>query len=55
MSLIFLFYNHDSLIDIKEDIVIHLAEKSQDLKNHNNKLDYYQSNTELTKLFLMLF
>jgi len=36
-------------VDVKEDIVIHLAGKAHDTKNVTNSNEYYQVNTELTK------
>lgn len=42
-------YTRGTEIDIKEDIVIHLAGKAHDLKNVNAESDYYLANTELTK------
>jgi nucleoside-diphosphate-sugar epimerase len=42
-------YNRSSEINIREDIVIHLAGKSHDLKNVSAESDYYLANTELTK------
>jgi nucleoside-diphosphate-sugar epimerase len=42
-------YKKGSLINIHEDIVIHLAGKAHDLKNTANIEEYYVVNTELTK------
>jgi len=36
-------------LDVKEDIVLHLAGKAHDTKNITNPNEYYQVNTELTK------
>ena len=36
-------------VDVKEDIVLHLAGKAHDTKNITNPNEYYQVNTELTK------
>jgi len=46
---IFIKYQRDAPIEIKQDIVIHLAGKAHDLKKTSNSDDYYQVNTELTK------
>ena len=47
----YLFYKYqkNSLIDINQDIIIHLAGKAHDLKNVSSSEDYYNVNTELTK------
>ena len=37
------------IINLKEDIIIHLAGKAHDVKNVSRPSDYYESNTELTK------
>ena len=42
-------YKKGSVINIQEDIVIHLAGKAHDLKNTINVEEYYVVNTELTK------
>ncbi len=42
-------YTRGTKINIKEDIVIHLAGKAHDLKNVSDQSDYYFANTELTK------
>ena len=42
-------YKKGSVINIQEDIVIHLAGKAHDLKNIANVEEYYVVNTELTK------
>ncbi len=42
-------YMRGTEINIKEDIVIHLAGKAHDLKNVSDQFDYYIANTELTK------
>jgi nucleoside-diphosphate-sugar epimerase len=42
-------YRKGSVINIQEDIVIHLAGKAHDLKNTANVEEYYVVNTELTK------
>jgi nucleoside-diphosphate-sugar epimerase len=42
-------YTRGTKINIKEDIVIHLAGKAHDLKNVSDQSDYYFTNTELTK------
>ncbi len=46
---IFIKYQRDALIEINQDIVIHLAGKAHDLKKISNSDEYYQVNTELTK------
>ena len=45
----FIKYQRDALIEINQDIVIHLAGKAHDLKITSNSDEYYQVNTELTK------
>ncbi len=47
--LLLTIYTRGTKINIKEDIVIHLAGKAHDLKNVSDQSDYYISNTELTK------
>jgi len=42
-------YNRNSEVNIREDVVIHLAGKAHDLKNVTAEADYYLANTELTK------
>jgi nucleoside-diphosphate-sugar epimerase len=42
-------YERGSVINIQEDIVIHLAGKAHDLKKVNSETDYYLVNTEFTK------
>ena len=42
-------YKRGSVINIQEDVVIHLAGKAHDLKNNSNIQEYYVVNTELTK------
>lgn len=42
-------YKKGSVINIQDDIVIHLAGKAHDLKNTSNIQEYYVVNTELTK------
>ena len=42
-------YKRNSLIEINQDIVIHLAGKAHDLKNITDPTEYYDVNTELTK------
>ena len=50
-SKIYLFTKHErsTIINLKEDIIIHLAGKAHDLKNFSRPSDYYENNTELTK------
>ena len=43
-------YQRESPIDIYQDVVIHLAGKAHDLKKTSNPEEYYQVNTELTKI-----
>ena len=45
----FIDFNRSSEIIIKSNIVIHLAGKAHDLKKTSDPLEYYYSNTELTK------
>ena len=42
-------YKRNDVINIQEDIVIHLAGKAHDLKNVSSFSDYYLINTEFTK------
>lgn len=42
-------YKRDVLINIQENIVLHLAGKAHDIKNISNSHEYYQVNTELSK------
>lgn len=42
-------YTRGAKINIKEDIVIHLAGKAHDLKNISDGNEYYSANSELTK------
>ena len=42
-------------VDVKEDIVLHLAGKAHDTKNITNPNEYYQVNTELTKQVIDAF
>jgi nucleoside-diphosphate-sugar epimerase len=53
----FEFYNYKKgdVVDINQDIVIHLAGKAHDLKNTSNPEEYYQVNTELTKKVFDVF
>ena len=43
-------YNRKEAVEIKDDVVIHLAGKAHDLKNTTEKVAYYQANTELTQI-----
>jgi nucleoside-diphosphate-sugar epimerase len=45
----FSYYSKESFIEIKQDVVIHLAGKAHDLKKTSNPDEYYKVNTELTK------
>lgn len=42
-------YKKGTLINIEQDVVIHLAGKAHDLKNTSSPAEYYKVNTELTK------
>lgn len=42
-------YKRGSVINIQEDVVIHLAGKAHDLKNVSSVADYYLVNTDFTK------
>jgi nucleoside-diphosphate-sugar epimerase len=45
-------FDKHNIIDISEEVVLHLAGKAHDLKNVSNASEYYKVNTELTiKLF----
>jgi nucleoside-diphosphate-sugar epimerase len=46
---IFINYQREAPIEIKQDIVIHLAGKAHDLKKTSKPDEYYQGNTEFTK------
>lgn len=48
-SLPIIKHKRDSVINIQEDFVIHLAGKAHDLKKTSNVQEYYVINTELTK------
>ena len=54
-SSIFLKYQRGAPIEINQDIVIHLAGKAHDLKNTSSSHEYYEVNTELTKIFFDAF
>jgi nucleoside-diphosphate-sugar epimerase len=43
-------YNRKEAVEIKDDVVIHLAGKAHDLKNTTEEVEYYQANTELTQI-----
>lgn len=51
----FILFNRGQQVNINEDIVIHLAGKAHDTKNVANPDEYYQINTELTKLVFDAF
>ncbi len=51
----FNIYNRSLSIEIKEDVVLHLAGKAHDLKNISDASEYYTINTNLTKRFLIHF
>jgi nucleoside-diphosphate-sugar epimerase len=48
-NFLFTKYERSTIINLKEDIIIHLAGKAHDVKNVSRPSDYYESNTELTK------
>lgn len=48
-------FKKNEKIDIKQDIVLHFAGKAHDLKNISNSSQYYQVNTELTKVVFDAF
>jgi nucleoside-diphosphate-sugar epimerase len=48
-SSIFLKHQRSAPLEIKQEVVIHLAGKAHDLKKISNPKEYYQVNTELTK------
>jgi nucleoside-diphosphate-sugar epimerase len=52
---IFLKYQRGAPIEINEDVVIHLAGKAHDLKKTSYSDEYYQVNTELTKIVFDAF
>lgn len=49
------FYNKKELINQTCDIVLHFAGKAHDICVSSNSLDYYESNTELTKKLFDFF
>uniref|UniRef100_UPI00404858BA NAD-dependent epimerase/dehydratase family protein n=1 Tax=Algoriphagus sp. TaxID=1872435 RepID=UPI00404858BA len=54
-SFYFFRFQKGTIPKIEQDIVIHLAGKSHDLKKVSNFSDYYHSNTELTKFIFDAF
>jgi nucleoside-diphosphate-sugar epimerase len=56
-SLDFLFdkYDKSSPVNIQGEVVLHLAGKAHDLKKVSNSSEYYQVNTELTKIVFDAF
>lgn len=52
---IFIKYQREAPVEINQDIVIHLAGKAHDLKKISNSDEYYQVNTELTKMVFDAF
>jgi nucleoside-diphosphate-sugar epimerase len=48
-------YKKGTLIEVDQDVVIHLAGKAHDLKNISSFDDYYKVNTELTKEIFNIF
>ncbi len=51
----FVKYDKTSPVNIQGDVVLHLAGKAHDLKNVSNSSEYYQVNTELTKIIFDAF
>ncbi len=49
LSYVFIKDQKDNVIEINQDIVIHLAGKAHDLKKTSNLEEYYEVNTELSK------
>jgi nucleoside-diphosphate-sugar epimerase len=45
----FLKYEKETIINISQDIILHLAGKAHDLKNTSNIQEYYTVNTDFTK------
>jgi nucleoside-diphosphate-sugar epimerase len=54
-SFAFLKYQKGEPIKIDQDVVIHLAGKAHDLKKTSNSSEYYQVNTEFTKVVFDAF
>jgi nucleoside-diphosphate-sugar epimerase len=52
---LFVRYDKTSPVNIQEEVVLHFAGKAHDLKNVSNSSEYYQVNTELTKLIFDAF
>jgi nucleoside-diphosphate-sugar epimerase len=51
----FINYQKGNKVEISQDAVIHLAGKAHDLKKTSNPEEYYQVNTELTKIVFDAF
>jgi nucleoside-diphosphate-sugar epimerase len=53
----FLFVKYDKTtpVNLQEEVVLHFAGKAHDLKNISNCSEYYQVNTELTKIIFDAF
>ena len=51
----FVKYDKTSPVNIQGDVVLHLAGKAHDIKNVSNSSEYYQVNTELTKIIFDAF
>ena len=51
----FIRYKKNDTIEIKQEIVLHLAGKAHDLRQITNESDYYNINTELTKKVFDVF
>jgi nucleoside-diphosphate-sugar epimerase len=51
----FVTYKKGTLVQVYQDVVIHLAGKAHDLKNVSSSDEYYKVNTELTKVVFDAF
>ena len=51
----FVKYNKTTPVNIQGEVVLHFAGKAHDLKNIPNSSEYYQVNTELTKIIFDAF
>jgi nucleoside-diphosphate-sugar epimerase len=49
------FYLKEDFVDIKQDIILHLAGKAHDFRKIPNSKEYYKVNTELTKIIFEAF
>jgi len=52
---LFLKYEKETIINISQDIILHLAGKAHDLKNISNIQEYYTVNTDFTKILYNKF